>query len=83
MSVSYPQDGEIDIFLNMAHPFFEPYLGNQGFLEILQKFVLSLALAEKMARQTARSGLIAPDDFRMYMNSVLRRASSIKVEDNA
>ena len=80
MSVSYPQDNEIDIFLNMAHPFFTPYLGNKDFLELLQKFVLSLALAEKMARQTAQKGLVSPEDFRMYMNSVLRRASSIKVD---
>ncbi len=80
MSVSYPQDNEIDVFLNMAHPFFAPYLGDKGFLELLQKFVLSLALAEKMARQTARNGLVSPEDFRMYMNRVLRRASSIEAD---
>jgi hypothetical protein len=83
MSVSYPQDNQIDIFLNMAHPFFEPYISNPGFLELLQKFVLSLALAEKMARQTAKNGLVSPEDFRVYMNRVLRRASSIEAYGNA
>jgi hypothetical protein len=82
MSVSFPQDHEIDIFLNMAHPFFIPYLGNQGFLEILQKFVLALALAEKLARRTARNGLVSPEDFRLYMNRVLRRASDIELNVN-
>jgi histidine kinase/DNA gyrase B/HSP90-like ATPase len=80
MQVNYPQDTIIDIFLNMAHPFFAPYLDNSEFLELLQKFVLALALAEKMARQTAKNGLISPGDFRMYMNRVLRRASSIEAD---
>jgi hypothetical protein len=80
MQVSYPQDDVIDIFLNMAHPFFVPYLDNHGFLELLQKFVMALALAEKMARETARTGLVSPADFRMYMNSVLRRAAALEAD---
>lgn len=80
MQVSYPQDSLIDIFLNMAHPFFAPYLENKGFLDLLQKVVISLALAEKMARETARNGLVSPGDFRMYMNSVLRRAAQIEAD---
>ena len=82
MQVSYPQESVIDIFLNMAHPFFLPYLDNHGFLELLQKFVMSLALAEKMAREIARDGLVTPADFRMYMNTVLRRAAGIEVDRN-
>lgn len=81
MQVSYPQDNEIDVFINMAHPFFAPYLGNKDILELLQKFVLSLALAERMARQTSNNGLVAPGDFRNYMNKVLRRASEIEAEE--
>lgn len=83
MQVSYPQDNEIDVFLNMAHPFFAPYLDDTGFLELLQRFVLALALAERMARQTARDGLVSPSDFRMYMNKVLRRASEIEADSGA
>lgn len=79
MQVSYPQDHEIDIFLNMAHPFIAPYIEKKELLELLQKFVLALALAEKMARQTSSNGLVAPGDFRMYMNKVLRRAAEIEV----
>jgi len=78
MEVSYPQEDQIDIFLNVAHPFFVPYLAEKGFLEILQRFVIALALAERMARQTARTGLISPSDIRMHMNKVLRRASEIE-----
>ena len=80
MQMSAAHENEIDVFLNMAHPFFAPYLDNKDFLELLQRFVLSLALAERMARETASSGLISPSDFRMYMNKVLRRASEIEAD---
>ena len=81
MQVSYPQDNEIDVFLNMAHPFVAPYLDKKDLLDLLQKFVMALALAEKMARQTSRNGLIAPGDLRTYMNKVLRRAAEIEVDN--
>lgn len=79
MQLSVPRDNEIDIFLNTAHPFLAPYLGNRDSLALLQKFVLSLALAERMALQISSNGLVSPSDFRMYMNKVLRRAGEIEV----
>lgn len=78
MSVSYPQDSVTDIFLNMAHPFLARYIGMKGFLELIQKFVVALALAERMARRINGNGLVAPDDFRNFMNRILRRASEIE-----
>lgn len=79
MQVRYPGEGQIDVYLNMAHPFFVPYLGSEGVLEMLQKLVMALALAERMARASADDGLVSPTDFRMYMNRVLRRVSEIEV----
>lgn len=81
MSVSYPQDTVTDIFLNMAHPFFTPYLTRNGFLELIQKFVVALALAERMARKINNNDLVSPDEFRNFMNRVLRRVSEIEVQD--
>ena len=78
MSVSYPQDNITDIFLNMAHPFFAKYIGMKGFLELIQKFVVALALAERMARKINGDGRVAPDEFRNFMNRVLRRVSEIE-----
>ena len=78
MQLSVPRENEIDVFLNTAHPFLAPYLANRDSLSLLQKFVLSLALAERMALQVSSSGLISPSDFRMYMNKVLRRAGEIE-----
>jgi len=80
MSVSYPDDHVTDIFLNMAHPFFAAHLGDRGFLELLQKFVVALALAERMARQVSKGGLVAPSDFRNFMNRVLLYASEFEEE---
>ena len=68
------------MFLNTAHPFLAPYLDNRESLTLLQKFVLSLALAERMALQVSSNGLISPSDFRMYMNKVLRRAGEIEAD---
>jgi hypothetical protein len=80
MQVSYPQDNQIDVFLNMAHPFFAPYLSDRGVLDVIQRFVMSLALAERIARQIHGDGLVSPGDFRALMNRVLRRASDIEAE---
>jgi hypothetical protein len=78
MSVSYPKDNITDIFLNIAHPFFARYINIKGFLELIQKFVVALALAERMARIKNGEGFVAPDDFRNFMNRVLRRVSEIE-----
>ena len=80
MQIEVAQDNEIDVFLNTAHPFFASYLNNRDSLELLQKFVLSLALAERMAHHISSNGLISPGDFRMFMNKVLRRAGEIEAE---
>ena len=80
MQISYAEDNEIKICLNSNHPFFKPYLEKADMLEILHKFVLSLALAEKMARLTSTNGLIDPADIRTHMNKVLRRTAEIEVK---
>ena len=49
MQVSAPREDEIEVFLNAAHPFLSPYLDSRDSLALLQKFVLSFALAERMA----------------------------------
>jgi len=78
MSVEYPSDTEIDVYLNSNHPFFDAYLSNLKMLELLQKFVLALALAEKLARLYSKDNKIDAADFRTHMNRVLRHASEIK-----
>jgi len=82
MDVEYPQNNEIHIFLNSNHPFFDPYIKDNSMLELLQKFVVALALAEKISRLNAKNNLVDAADFRTYMNLVLKYAGHIKEEEN-
>jgi hypothetical protein len=81
MSVAYPEDNVTDIFLNIGHPFFAQYTDDSKVLEVLQKFVVSLALAERMARRISPDGQVDAADFRNFMNRVLRRASELEAEN--
>lgn len=82
MSLEFPQENEIYIFLNLNHPFFEPYLNNMEMIALIQKFVISLALAEKMAREISNNNKVDAADFRNYMNWVLRYASKLSSGNN-
>lgn len=83
MSVEYPKEDEINIYLNLSHPFFSNYVNDQGILELLQKFVISIGLAEKMARMSSNNSdnYIDPADLRTLMNKILTKISSIRKVD--
>lgn len=83
MSVEFPQENEIHIFLNANHPFFDPYLKNIEMISLIQRFVMSLALAEKMARSISSNNQIEASDFRNYMNWVLRYVGKLRGDKNA
>lgn len=78
MGVSYPEETEANIYLNTAHPFFTPFLGQPGMVEVLQKLVIALALAEQMARRASPDDRVGPADLRIYMNRVLRRVAELE-----
>lgn len=82
MSVEYPQENEIHIYLNSGHPFFDPFIRDIATLELIQKFVMAMALAEKMARSVSATDQVEASDFRNYMNLVLRYAGQIRGENN-
>jgi hypothetical protein len=82
MSVEFPQDTQVEIYLNSAHPFFMPYMENRSMLELKQKFVIAMALAEKLARQSSPNNMVDPADMRNYMNRVLLFAASVREDDS-
>jgi hypothetical protein len=82
MSVEYPSDKQIDIYLNSSHPFFAPYLVNPYSLKMLQKIIVALAFAERLARSSQKEDLVHAADFRNYMNHVLRYADYIVEEED-
>ena len=74
--LSISQDQENDVYLvewNTRHPFFEPYIEETDFLEIMAKFTFSIALSEIEARHTGVDGKIEPSVIRMKMNETLKR----------
>lgn len=77
MSISHPKENLTNVYLNLAHPFIEHYIDRPTFLDFTHKFVIALALAEKMARELHGDELIAPDEFRNYMNRVLRTVEEL------
>ena len=81
MELTFPQDNEIDIFLNISNSFFSDFLEDGKYLELLQKFVIALSLAEKLARITSKNGMIYAGDIRTSMNTVLRKASELARSD--
>ncbi|GED55296.1 ATP-binding protein [Brevibacillus borstelensis] len=84
MGIQYPKNDEIEVLLNTAHPFISPYIQAANNLELIQKFVIALALAEKIARLTSSSqdSHVDPADFRIIMNKILKRISELEVAYN-
>lgn len=80
MSLRFQNEDEIEIFLNINHPFFTGYINNPIELELLQKIIMAMALAEKLARLSTsrKDGFIDPADFRLFMNKILRWAGDFK-----
>ncbi len=81
MTVEYPQDNMVNIYLNMANSFFSEFLENGASIQVLQKFVVALALAEKLAWSSAPDGKVSPGEVRTRMNTVLRKASELVRSD--
>ena len=80
MSVAYPDETTIDVFLNTAHPFFSSYFAQAGLLELLQKVVVAIALVEKMVRRVNPDGRIEVSEYRNLLNRVLRYIGDLERE---
>ena len=81
MSIDFPKDDEINVYLNSGHQFFQEYIIEGGrTLELIIKMVVALALAEKLARKIHHNNLIEPSYFRTHMNRVLALMSEIHEE---
>lgn len=80
MSLDYPEENVINIHMDLAHPFFSEYVNDSGILELIQRLVISMALAEKMAVNTSTyiDKSIQPHDLRIYMNDILNKFTEIK-----
>lgn len=71
LTLSFAQPDEVDVFLNTNHPFVAEQLDDERSIGLLQRFALSLALAEKRARMLGE-GRIWPDDLRTHLDTFLK-----------
>lgn len=69
---------EIDVIINICHKFFVPYINKPDFLTLINKFALSLIIAEKRAKSIATDGdlKIDPESIRNQMNRCLSEIAS-------
>ena len=71
------EDGkEVNIVININHPFFKPYSNNEDFKIVLEKFVISFVVAEQQAKLTAdKAGYVRASTIRHKMNEFLSKVS--------
>lgn len=67
---------EINITININHPFFKPYTNNEDFKIVLEKFVISFVVAEQQAKLISnKDGYIRASTIRHKMNEFLSKVS--------
>lgn len=67
---------EIEITININHPFFKPYSEEKEFKEVLEKFVIAFVLAEREAKITStEKGMILESSIQTNLNKFLERFS--------
>ena len=77
INVDEAEDSEdINIVININHPFFKPYTNNEDFKIVLEKFVISFVVAEQQAKLTSdKEGYIRASTIRHKMNEFLSKVS--------
>ena len=69
-------DNDMNVTININHPFFKPYSNNEDFKVVLEKFVISFLVAEEQAKSTSdKDGYIRPNTIRHKMNEFLSKVS--------
>ena len=68
------EHGEIDVIVNIDHPFFMPYSNDEGFKKVLEKFVLAFVVAEQQAKLNSdKEGYIQTSMIKHNMNRYLSK----------
>lgn len=72
--IEYGEDDNrnINVIINIDHPFFMPYSKDEDFKKVLEKFVLAFVVAEQQAKITSnKEGYIVASTIKNYMNRFL------------
>lgn len=73
--IDVEEDGDnINILININHPFFKPYSNDLDFKKVLEKFVIAFVVAEQQAKLTSENdGYIMSSAIRQKMNKLLAK----------
>ncbi|MCL2770756.1 MAG: ATP-binding protein [Firmicutes bacterium] len=67
---------EIQVIINIDHPFFKPHSNEEHFKKVLEKFVIAFVVAEKQALSTSgKDGYVSPSAIRNKINEILSKMS--------
>ena len=77
--VNSDNNDNLEVLINVNHPFFKPYSNQQDFQVVLEKFVIAYLTAEEQAKLLAdEKGYIPLTTIRHKMNDYLAKMAKIK-----
>lgn len=77
--VSSKENDDLEVLINVNHPFFKPYSNQQDFQVVLEKFVIAYLTAEEQAKLLAdEKGFIPLTTIRHKMNDYLAKMAKLK-----
>lgn len=63
---------ELNLKINISHPFFEPFYSNSNFKVVMEKFAIGFILTSDFAsRNSDKDGYVLPSEFENTMNRLL------------
>lgn len=79
--VNSNENDDLEVLINVNHPFFKPYSNQQDFQVVLEKFVIAYLTAEEQAKLLAdEKGFIPISTIRYKMNDYLAKMAKLKDE---
>ncbi|MBD5436377.1 MAG: hypothetical protein HDR36_07710 [Treponema sp.] len=72
----------VDVIINVNHQFFKPYINEQDFQIIIEKFVIAFLIAEDKAKQYSECGLVKPNAIRNELNRYLSEIARSEMYGN-
>ena len=77
--VNSNENDDLEVLINVNHPFFKPYSNQQDFQVVLEKFVIAYLTAEQQAKLLAdEKGFIPLTTIRHKMNDYLAKMAKLK-----
>lgn len=77
--VNSNENDDLEVLINVNHPFFKPYSNQQDFQVVLEKFVIAYLTAEEQAKLLAdEKGFIPLTTIRHKMNDYLAKMAKLK-----